>query len=73
MAPIKAASSANPFARDEWEAEVSTPEPDLDCAEGTALAPLLRLGLGWPAQLVETLDSTDPGMHLLCWKEGGPW
>jgi triphosphatase len=38
---IKAGGNANPFERDEWEVEVATPEPDLDLAAGTALAPLL--------------------------------
>ena len=37
------------------------------------LAPLLRLGVEWPARLVEALDPTDPGMHLLFWGEGGLW
>jgi uncharacterized protein YllA (UPF0747 family) len=39
----------------------------------SVLAPLLRLGLQWPAQLAAALDATDPGMHLMCWAEGGPW
>lgn len=39
----------------------------------SVLAPLLRLGLEWPAQLAETLDPSAPGMHLMCWEEGGPW
>ncbi|MFH1176432.1 MAG: bacillithiol biosynthesis BshC [Acidobacteriota bacterium] len=34
------------------------------------LAPLLRLGVSWPQQLVARLDPTDPGMHLLFWEEG---
>ena len=39
----------------------------------SVLGPLLRLGLEWPSQLAETLDPQDPGMHLMCWAEGGPW
>lgn len=39
----------------------------------SALAPLLRLGLGWPAQLAGALDPCHPGMQLLGWEEGGPW
>lgn len=39
----------------------------------SALAPLLRLGISWPRNLIEALDPSDPGMHLLCWKDGGPW
>ncbi|MBZ5587438.1 MAG: bacillithiol biosynthesis BshC [Acidobacteriia bacterium] len=39
----------------------------------SVLAPLLRLGLGWPRQLVEVLNPADPGMHLLYWGEGGSW
>jgi uncharacterized protein YllA (UPF0747 family) len=39
----------------------------------SVLAPLLRLGVEWPARLVEALDPTDPGMHLLFWGEGGLW
>ena len=39
----------------------------------SVLAPLLRLGTGWPAQLVAALDPTNPGMHLLFWGEGGAW
>ena len=39
----------------------------------SVLAPLLRLGLDWPAQLVEALDPSHPGMQLLGWEEGGRW
>ena len=39
----------------------------------SVLAPLLRLGLEWPRQLVAAVDPGDPGMHLLCWDEGGKW
>lgn len=39
----------------------------------SVLAPLLRLGLEWPAQLAAALDPSAPGMHLMCWEEGGPW
>ncbi|HVN74936.1 MAG TPA: bacillithiol biosynthesis BshC [Thermoanaerobaculaceae bacterium] len=39
----------------------------------SVLAPLLRLGLAFPGQLVEALDPNDPGMHLLFWGEGGRW
>ena len=39
----------------------------------SVLAPLLRLGLDWPGQLVASLDLTIPGMQLLFWEEGGPW
>ncbi|MGD1148767.1 MAG: bacillithiol biosynthesis BshC [Thermoanaerobaculaceae bacterium] len=39
----------------------------------SVLAPLLRLGLAWPRQLVTALDPADPGMHLLFWGEGGAW
>jgi len=39
----------------------------------SVLAPLLRLGVEWPARLVEAIDPTDPGMHLLFWGEGGLW
>jgi uncharacterized protein YllA (UPF0747 family) len=39
----------------------------------SVLAPLLRLGLAWPRQLVAVLDPADPGMHLLFWGEGGAW
>ncbi|MGE5236628.1 MAG: bacillithiol biosynthesis protein BshC [Acidobacteriota bacterium] len=41
--------------------------------ELSALAPLLRLGLAWPAQLIDALDPEQPGMHLLFWEEGGSW
>jgi bacillithiol synthase len=39
----------------------------------SVLAPLLRLGLEWPQQLVTGLDTTHPGMQLLFWEDGGPW
>ena len=39
----------------------------------SVLAPLLRLGIDWPGQLVATLDPTVSGMQLLFWEEGGPW
>ncbi|OYW06954.1 MAG: hypothetical protein B7Z61_00575 [Acidobacteria bacterium 37-71-11] len=39
----------------------------------SVLAPLLRLGLEWPRQLVAAVDPGDPGMHLLYWDEGGKW
>lgn len=39
----------------------------------SVLAPLLRLGLDWPRRLADTIDPTDPGMHLLHWSEGGSW
>jgi uncharacterized protein YllA (UPF0747 family) len=39
----------------------------------SVLAPLLRLGLEWPGQLVANLDPTEPGMQLLFWEEGGAW
>jgi hypothetical protein len=39
----------------------------------SVLAPLLRLGLAWPGQLVAALDPAEPGMHLLNWEEGGTW
>ncbi|MGV8042665.1 MAG: bacillithiol biosynthesis BshC [Thermoanaerobaculaceae bacterium] len=39
----------------------------------SVLAPLLRLGLDWPAQLAAALDPRHPGMQLLGWEEGGPW
>ena len=39
----------------------------------SVLAPLLRLGLAWPRQLVAVLDPADPGMHLLFWGEEGAW
>jgi triphosphatase len=38
---IKANGNAAPFERDEWETEVPTKNPNLDLANGTALAPLL--------------------------------
>ena len=37
------------------------------------LAPVLRLGLDWPAQLAAAIDPAHPGMHLLHWDEGGAW
>lgn len=39
----------------------------------SVLAPLLRLGLGWPVQLAAAIDPGHPGMQLLGWEEGGPW
>ena len=39
----------------------------------SVLAPLLRLGLDWPGQLVASLDLAIPGMQLMFWEEGGPW
>lgn len=39
----------------------------------SVLGPLLRLGREWPARLTAVLDPSDPGMHLMCWDEGGPW
>ncbi len=39
----------------------------------SVLAPLLRLGVEWPRQLVAAVDPGDPGMHLLHWDEGGAW
>jgi hypothetical protein len=39
----------------------------------SVLAPLLRLGLEWPQQLVAGLDPPHPGMQLLFWEEGGQW
>ena len=41
--------------------------------ELSALAPLLRLGPEWPRELAAALDPRHPGMHLLCWEEGGRW
>jgi uncharacterized protein YllA (UPF0747 family) len=41
--------------------------------ELSLLAPVLRLGLDWPAQLVDAVDPAHPGMHLLHWDEGGGW
>jgi uncharacterized protein YllA (UPF0747 family) len=41
--------------------------------ELSVLAPLLRLGPTWPRQLAAALDPHHPGMHLLCWEEGGRW
>jgi uncharacterized protein YllA (UPF0747 family) len=39
----------------------------------SVLAPLLRLGLEWPQQLVAGLDPSHLGMQLLFWEEGGQW
>jgi hypothetical protein len=39
----------------------------------SVLAPVLRLGLDWPAQLAAAIDPAHPGMHLLHWDEGGAW
>ena len=39
----------------------------------SVLAPLLRLGVGWPAELVAALEPTRPDMQLMFWEEGGPW
>ncbi len=39
----------------------------------SVLAPVLRLGLDWPVQLVEAIDPMHPGMHLLNWEDGGSW
>jgi uncharacterized protein YllA (UPF0747 family) len=39
----------------------------------SVLAPVLRLGLDWPAQLADSIDPAQPGMHLLHWDEGGAW
>jgi bacillithiol synthase len=41
--------------------------------ELSVLAPVLRLGLDWPAQLAAAIDPAHPGMHLLHWDEGGAW
>lgn len=41
--------------------------------ELSVLAPLLRLGPEWPSELAAALDPRHPGMHLLCWEEGGRW
>ena len=41
--------------------------------ELSVLAPLLRLGPEWPRELAAALDPCHPGMHLLCWEEGGKW
>jgi uncharacterized protein YllA (UPF0747 family) len=41
--------------------------------ELSVLAPLLRLGPDWPRALAAALDPGHPGMHLLCWEEGGRW
>lgn len=39
----------------------------------SVLAPVLKLGVDWPALLAETLDPAAPGMHLLHRNEGGAW
>jgi len=39
----------------------------------SVLAPVLRLGVAWPAQLAARVDPTHPGMQLLYWEEGGAW
>ncbi len=39
----------------------------------SVLAAVLRLGLDWPAELAAAVDPGHPGMHLLCWEDGGPW
>ena len=39
----------------------------------SVLAPVLRLGLDWPAQLAAAIDPMNPGMHLLNWEDGGSW
>jgi bacillithiol synthase len=39
----------------------------------SVLAPVLRLGLDWGAQLAAAIDPAHPGMHLLNWEEGGSW
>jgi bacillithiol synthase len=39
----------------------------------SVLAPLLRLGVEWPAQLVAALQPATSGMQLLFWEEGGLW
>jgi uncharacterized protein YllA (UPF0747 family) len=41
--------------------------------ELSVLSPLLRLGLEWPRLLVDAIDPTQPGMHLLHWHEGASW
>ncbi len=41
--------------------------------ELSVLAPVLRLGLDWPAQLADAIDPLHPGMHLLNWEDGGSW
>ncbi len=41
--------------------------------ELSVLAPLLKLGLEWPALLADVLDPGHPGNHLLFWGEGGAW
>jgi uncharacterized protein YllA (UPF0747 family) len=41
--------------------------------ELSVLAPLLKLGLDWPALLADVLDPGHPGNHLLFWEEGGAW
>jgi uncharacterized protein YllA (UPF0747 family) len=39
----------------------------------SALAPLLRLGVGFAGQLAGAIDPEHPGMQVLGWEEGGPW
>ncbi len=39
----------------------------------SVLAPLLRLGVEWPAQLVTAIDPGCPDMQFLFWEEGGAW
>lgn len=39
----------------------------------SVLAPLVRLGFEWPAQLADALDPDHPGMQVLGWEEGGRW
>jgi uncharacterized protein YllA (UPF0747 family) len=39
----------------------------------SVLAPLLRLGPEWPAQLAAALDTGCSEMQLLFWEDGGPW
>jgi uncharacterized protein YllA (UPF0747 family) len=39
----------------------------------SVLAPLLRLGVEWPARLAAALDPGNPEMQLLFWEEGGAW
>jgi len=41
--------------------------------ELSVLAPVLKLGLDWPAQLAAAIDPEHPGMHLLHWGEGNAW
>lgn len=39
----------------------------------SALAPLLRLGVGFAGLLAGAIDPGHPGMQVLGWEEGGPW